>query len=494
KKQRSLECESGEYASVGCRASTLLLPRGTRRSVSSGFRSCYTEWGWSRGGKASLEWDSTKHKTEKTSKHSRQHRPLREMPEQAVDVACGCGGWLISPWRQRSGRDDEDERTERGVSRRARKHIVKFRVASPPLTTHVPFCDAAEVKDNCTDNAVKCDPQVCVSGENLGVTTIENQQQVESGSAELALEPRPGFHTLFSEDKIWERPSEGGWVRFLWPLGMNRKVVERHCAVPPEESCVICLEYFKGGQELEALPCRHLYHAACIDRWLENHTFCCVCKGDLEEMALAARMEQRGLLRRKSAAFTNPVIRRITEALIPEPRPPPGPPEISGVTSLAPLTTAVTTSHLAYSPGLPLSANNSRHIRGGSATDVLSPSRRPQSYNGGNVVGRHMEQAGLRSAGDQPTGLGFRRVTGGADFFDGPAVRSDGFFSPQSSRISCGSSASDGNNTIASYQSGAGYEELDLTGCSNDSVEGGLQEGSRNDRDICNLNLFDEVT
>lgn len=43
-----------------------------------------------------------------------------------------------------------------------------------------------------------------------------------------------------------------------------------------------------------------LYIARCIDRWLEDHTSCCVCKADMEEMARAARKPSRRRSSRES--------------------------------------------------------------------------------------------------------------------------------------------------------------------------------------------------
>eukprot|EP00549_Striatella_unipunctata_P026050 CAMPEP_0118715390 /NCGR_PEP_ID=MMETSP0800-20121206/26850_1 /TAXON_ID=210618 ORGANISM="Striatella unipunctata, Strain CCMP2910" /NCGR_SAMPLE_ID=MMETSP0800 /ASSEMBLY_ACC=CAM_ASM_000638 /LENGTH=329 /DNA_ID=CAMNT_0006621557 /DNA_START=296 /DNA_END=1285 /DNA_ORIENTATION=+ len=40
---------------------------------------------------------------------------------------------------------------------------------------------------------------------------------------------------------------------------------------PPQEkndACVICLEQFQPGDRLRVLPCNHLFHMGCIDRWL----------------------------------------------------------------------------------------------------------------------------------------------------------------------------------------------------------------------------------
>jgi len=36
------------------------------------------------------------------------------------------------------------------------------------------------------------------------------------------------------------------------------------------EHCVICLDHFVEGDRLRVLPCSHLFHAGCIDRWLSG--------------------------------------------------------------------------------------------------------------------------------------------------------------------------------------------------------------------------------
>lgn len=35
-----------------------------------------------------------------------------------------------------------------------------------------------------------------------------------------------------------------------------------------EEECAVCLESFKAGDEIRSLPCKHEFHASCVDSWL----------------------------------------------------------------------------------------------------------------------------------------------------------------------------------------------------------------------------------
>ncbi|KAF4354496.1 hypothetical protein F8388_022218 [Cannabis sativa] len=46
-------------------------------------------------------------------------------------------------------------------------------------------------------------------------------------------------------------------------------------------TCAICLEDYSVGEKLRILPCRHKFHAFCVDSWLTSwRTFCPVCKRD----------------------------------------------------------------------------------------------------------------------------------------------------------------------------------------------------------------------
>lgn len=45
-----------------------------------------------------------------------------------------------------------------------------------------------------------------------------------------------------------------------------------------QTKCLICLEEFKDGDDLKTLPCLHIYHQKCIERWLGTDNSCPICK------------------------------------------------------------------------------------------------------------------------------------------------------------------------------------------------------------------------
>jgi len=59
---------------------------------------------------------------------------------------------------------------------------------------------------------------------------------------------------------------------------------QRTCTEDEDKECCICLGSFEAGETVRILPCRHEYHAQCIDQWLtSHHRTCPICKGDITE-------------------------------------------------------------------------------------------------------------------------------------------------------------------------------------------------------------------
>ena len=48
--------------------------------------------------------------------------------------------------------------------------------------------------------------------------------------------------------------------------------------------CTICQSPYETGEVVRKLPCNHMYHKECLDRWLHDHYTCPHCRGDVREM------------------------------------------------------------------------------------------------------------------------------------------------------------------------------------------------------------------
>lgn len=44
--------------------------------------------------------------------------------------------------------------------------------------------------------------------------------------------------------------------------------------------CVVCLRKFHGGEEIRSLPCGHVFHKLCVDKWILDYekTTCPLCR------------------------------------------------------------------------------------------------------------------------------------------------------------------------------------------------------------------------
>mmetsp|Transcript_40080 Transcript_40080/g.55694 ORF Transcript_40080/g.55694 Transcript_40080/m.55694 type:complete len:277 (-) Transcript_40080:342-1172(-) len=48
------------------------------------------------------------------------------------------------------------------------------------------------------------------------------------------------------------------------------------------EECYVCLSEYVEGEQLRVLPCKHEFHAACVDKWLkEVHRVCPLCRASV---------------------------------------------------------------------------------------------------------------------------------------------------------------------------------------------------------------------
>ncbi|KAJ4780846.1 hypothetical protein LUZ62_065103 [Rhynchospora pubera] len=71
------------------------------------------------------------------------------------------------------------------------------------------------------------------------------------------------------------------------------------------EECAVCLSLLEEGEVARMLPaCRHVFHVACIDKWLTSSASCPVCRADVQpqmQVQGQSRSQSRSLSRSQSA-------------------------------------------------------------------------------------------------------------------------------------------------------------------------------------------------
>ncbi|CAD8094451.1 unnamed protein product [Paramecium sonneborni] len=49
-----------------------------------------------------------------------------------------------------------------------------------------------------------------------------------------------------------------------------------------QDNCAICLDPLSNKQPIKYTPCKHIFHAKCIEKWLQKNQFCPFCRFDLK--------------------------------------------------------------------------------------------------------------------------------------------------------------------------------------------------------------------
>ncbi|CAN0040602.1 unnamed protein product [Ectocarpus sp. 4 AP-2014] len=130
---------------------------------------------------------------------------------------------------------------------------------------------AAEVLGGFDVASGRDEGEIAVRGSCCGGGVADSDGSGEGGPGSkpsvAGPEKRPPEVEEFDDKEVPERGMTGG-LSELWSSG---------------ESCIICFGEYAEGDVLCRLPCRHTYHAECIDAWLDGpgHSWCPLCKSSL---------------------------------------------------------------------------------------------------------------------------------------------------------------------------------------------------------------------
>jgi hypothetical protein len=96
-----------------------------------------------------------------------------------------------------------------------------------------------------------------------------------------------------SYETLWEISEYLGYVKnkgaeesnirklktFTYRLKSSKDISSR--SKSEEIRCCICLTDFAAEENLKEMPCRHYFHAICLDTWLKQNGSCPICRSSI---------------------------------------------------------------------------------------------------------------------------------------------------------------------------------------------------------------------
>ncbi|PNY05120.1 E3 ubiquitin-protein ligase at4g11680-like protein [Trifolium pratense] len=108
------------------------------------------------------------------------------------------------------------------------------------------------------------------------LTCTEDVTQTRGATSEtINALPTYKFKTTRSKNEDESSPTtiEGGIVA---------EGTEKERMISGEDAvCCICILNYENEDELRELPCSHLFHKECVDKWLKINALCPLCKSDV---------------------------------------------------------------------------------------------------------------------------------------------------------------------------------------------------------------------
>ncbi|KAK8644333.1 hypothetical protein V6N13_123643 [Hibiscus sabdariffa] len=107
-------------------------------------------------------------------------------------------------------------------------------------------------------------------------------------------QPRRIFYVVFN---LGDDGADGG--NKSGPVPASRASIEAMPRIKVEESgsdCSICLEEFEVDEEAREMPCKHVFHSGCIEKWLQIHGSCPICRFLMPAETVETRGGGRGSL------------------------------------------------------------------------------------------------------------------------------------------------------------------------------------------------------
>ncbi len=131
----------------------------------------------------------------------------------------------------------------------------------------------------------RLDAQAARSMGNDNIPSSQNSNGL-SNEELLRLPPLKRFRTLDTEKGTYNMESVNSTPSSLkGPSFNNLKSVESALGIHDDSGkcCAICIDNFGNGDIVRELPCKHEFHASCVDEWLKTTPLCPMCKCGMRE-------------------------------------------------------------------------------------------------------------------------------------------------------------------------------------------------------------------
>lgn len=116
----------------------------------------------------------------------------------------------------------------------------------------------------------------------------KHQQQRQSSASEPAVNADQSARGSTDTDNMQDQHMQTSQASL--PQHQQHADAQDKASISSEgaETCVICLSAYHSGDLLKQLPCKHIYHAHCLNGWLHRSNTCPLCKYPVWQPATAA--------------------------------------------------------------------------------------------------------------------------------------------------------------------------------------------------------------
>eukprot|EP01012_Entosiphon_sulcatum_P016544 TRINITY_DN21469_c0_g1_i1.p1 TRINITY_DN21469_c0_g1~~TRINITY_DN21469_c0_g1_i1.p1 ORF type:complete len:314 (+),score=36.16 TRINITY_DN21469_c0_g1_i1:83-943(+) len=89
-----------------------------------------------------------------------------------------------------------------------------------------------------------------------------------------------GYEELLALEEAMGSVSRGLSKGQLRSVTSVRQLAEKELASLQSTECSVCMCEFEVAEKVRTLPCLHMFHCHCVDRWFEAKRTCPICKAD----------------------------------------------------------------------------------------------------------------------------------------------------------------------------------------------------------------------